>query len=243
MSEPSLDEVIDELSAAFERDKWINTHKFPIKIRARNGTIVLEGKMENIAAKRRALALARQTVKGRWPIDDLLRREPIKPMGDLELRDEVAAKLSTEPVFAEYTLRTHTHGNTETIRDAGAGAPEIVAHIDNGSVKLTGSVGSLSHNRLAEVLVWWSYGCETLDNQLEVTPPEEDNDNEITDAVRMVLEKDPLVHAGQIRAGTAGGIVELDGLVASDAEKKFAVLDAWSVPGVWDVFDRIEVHH
>ena len=36
---------------------------------------------------------------------------------------------------------------------------------------------------------------------------EVDNDNEITDVVRMVLEKDPLVHATQLRAGTAAGPV------------------------------------
>ena len=71
-------------------------------------------------------------------------------------------------------------------------------------------------------------------------PLENDNDNEITDAVRMVLEKDPLVHASQIRIGTAGGIVALDGSVASQEEKRLAVLDAWYVPGVWDVVDRIE---
>ncbi len=57
----------------------------------------------------------------------------------------------------------------------------------------------------------------------------------------MGLEKDPLVQATQLRVGTAGGVVEIQGLVASDEERRLAVLDAWYVPGVWDVVDRIEI--
>ena len=82
---------------------------------------------------------------------------------------------------------------------------------------------------------------EPIHLRLEVDPPEEDTDDEITDVVRMVLEKDPLVHASQLRVGTAGGVVEMRGLVASDEERRLAVLDAWYVPGVWEVADRIEV--
>jgi len=35
-------------------------------------------------------------------------------------------------------------------------------------------------------------------NGVEVVPPEEDDDGEITDAVRIALEKDPLVDAGEV---------------------------------------------
>lgn len=234
-------EIIDELSAAFERDQWINLHRYPLHIRARDGRLVLEGMVENVAARRRALALAEQIAKGRWSVEDRLRREPTEHMGDRQLRDEVTEKLSSEPVFADYSLRTETAGKIETVHDAGPDAHEIVVHVDGGDVRLTGSVGSLSHRRLAEVLAWWVYACELVDNRLEVIPPEEDSDNEITDAVRMALEKDPLVHADQLRVGTAGGVVHLDGLIATEAERKFAVLDAWSVHGVWDVLDRTEI--
>jgi osmotically-inducible protein OsmY len=40
--------------------------------------------------------------------------------------------------------------------------------------------------------------------------------------------------------GTAGGVVVLNGSVASEEEKSLAILDAWYVPGVADVVDRIE---
>lgn len=244
MSEPvsgQADEVIARLSAAFERDAWINLHRYPVKVRVEDGRLILEGRVEDIAARRRALALAGQIVQDRWPIEDRLRRVPTEPTGDRQLRDEVVARLSTEPVFSRCTLRSRTDDKVETVHDGGPGACVIEVHVDDGAVVLSGSVGSLSHRRFAEALVWWTSGCETVDNRLEVTPPQEDTDDEITDAVRIVLEKDPLVHADQLRVGTAGGIVHMDGLVGNEQEKKYAVLDAWSVEGVWDVLDRIEV--
>ena len=244
MSEPhavSVREVIGKLSAAFERDKWINVHRHPLKVRAADDRLILEGQVEDVAARRRALELAGRIVNGQWPIEDRLRRETGEPMGERHLRDEVMQRLSTEPVFSRYSLRAHTENKFETLHDGGPDSYEVEVHIDRGKVTLNGVVESLSHRRLAEALVWWSSGCETVDNQLEVNPPQEDSDDEITDAVRIILEKDPRVHAEQLRVGTAGGVVHLDGLVTREAERKAAVLDAWTVDGVWDVADRIEV--
>ena len=241
MPETTPNVVLKKLSAAFERDPWINTHKHRLTIRIDEGGVILDGRVENIAAKRRALALAQQLAGDQLPILDLIRRVPTVAMENLELRDAVAKRLSTEPVFKEYTLRTEVSGEVEVLHDSGTGAYEILAHIYDGVVTLTGSVGSLTHQRLAEALVWWVDGCEVVDNQLQVAPPEQDSDNEITDVVRMLLEKDPLVHADQLRVGTAGGVVHLDGSVTSEPEKNFAVLDAFCVRGVWDVLDRIEV--
>jgi osmotically-inducible protein OsmY len=236
------EKVIKALSAAFEQDSWIDVHKYPIMVWAENGRVILDGKVGDIAAKRRALSLARQLIADRWPIMDLLRRDPMQPMNDRELRDSVVKRLSLESVLAGYTLRTEVNGEMETQHDAGPSAYEIQAHIRNGSVKLTGVVGSLTHQRLAEVAVWWAFGCETVDNQLQIIPPEEDNDNEVTDAIRMALETDPLVHADRLRVGTTnGGVVQMEGSVASEEEKRCALLDAWYVPGVSDVQDHIMV--
>jgi hypothetical protein len=118
----------------------------------------------DIPAKRRALALAGQIVQERWPIEDRLRRVPTEPAGERQLRDEVVARLSTEPVFSRCTLRTRTDDKVETVHDGGPGACEIEVHVDDGAVVLGGSVGSLSHRRFAEALIWWTSGCETVDN-------------------------------------------------------------------------------
>ncbi|MDH3671981.1 MAG: BON domain-containing protein [Gammaproteobacteria bacterium] len=241
MTLPVPKELGAELSGILERDVRINIHASPVSVWTAEGKVVLDGKVENIIAKRVALARAQQLVGDRWPILDLLRVVPGEPKEDLALRDEVVSALTKEPVFTDHSLRTKTGGEVRVIQDAGPGASEIEATIHNGSATLAGRVGSLTHRRLAEVLVWWTAGCEAVHNQLEVVPPQEDNDNEITDAVRIVLEKDPLVHASQLRVGTAGGVVVLSGSLASTEEKRLAVLDAWYVPGIWDVVDHIEV--
>jgi osmotically-inducible protein OsmY len=71
--------------------------------------------------------------------------------------------------------------------------------VTDGVVTLNGDVPSLSHKRLAGALAWWVPGCRDVVNGLEEVPPEEDNDDELTDAVRLVLEKNPFVNATKIR--------------------------------------------
>ncbi len=241
MAQTISEELLRELTAALERDPRINLHKWPISVWSQEGKVVLDGKVENIAAKRAALAAAHKLCRDRCPVVDMLRVTPTEPKGDLELRDALAKALANEPVFREYTLRATANGKSELIRDAAPAPYEIQVDVHNSTVRLSGRVGSLTHRRLAEVLAWWTGACESVDNQLEVFPPEEDDDNEITDAVRMVLEKDPLVHAHELRVGTAAAIVVLEGCADNAEEKRLAVLDAWYVPGVYDVVDRIEV--
>ena len=119
----------------------------------------------------------------------------------------------------------------------------IDIEVVEGVVTLSGRVGSLTHRRLAEVLAWWTAGCELVENRLRVVPPEQENDGELTDAVRIVLEKDPLVQSSQISIDVQHGEVTLKGYVASEEERRLAVLDAWYVPGVREVVDRIQARH
>ncbi len=113
--------------------------------------------------------------------------------------------------------------------------------VADGVVTLNGRVGSLSHMRLAGVLAWWVPGSRDVVNGLDVVPPEEDNDDEVSDAVRLVLEKDPFVNAGQIRVTCSNYAVTLEGLVPKPLEKGMAEADAWYVFRVGEVINRIDV--
>jgi osmotically-inducible protein OsmY len=66
-------------------------------------------------------------------------------------------------------------------------------------------------------------------NGLEVDPPEEDNDDEVRDAVRLVLEKDPFVNASQIKVSCRNFEVTLEGLVPKPLERAMAEAAAWYV--------------
>jgi osmotically-inducible protein OsmY len=102
-------------------------------------------------------------------------------------------------------------------------------------------VPSLSHKRLAGVLAWWVPGSREVINGLAVEPPQADSDDEITDAVRLVLDKDRFVPADQIRVRTRGRVVTLEGIVANQTLCELAECDAWYVFGVDRVVNHLQV--
>lgn len=65
--------------------------------------------------------------------------------------------------------------------------------------------------------------------------------DEVTDALRLVPEKDLLMHSEQISVSTGNYTVILAGLVRTEQEKRQAELDAWAVFAVDRVINRIEV--
>lgn len=240
-SRAQIDLAIDELYSAFERDKWINLHAWPLKLKSDENRVVMEGVVEHVAARRRAQALAEKIIDGRWSIDNQIRRETRERHGDRQLRDEVMKKLLDEPLLLNFTLCAKTADKVETIRDTGPDNHKIMVQVDSGAVSLTGTVSSLIHRRLIEVVTWWVYSCEAVNNYLQVIPAEEDTDDEITDAVRMALEKDPMLDSLQFHVDTSHHVVTLEGLANNEQQKKYAALDVWSVPGVWDLQDRVIV--
>jgi osmotically-inducible protein OsmY len=72
-------------------------------------------------------------------------------------------------------------------------------------------------------------------------PPQKDNDDEVMDAVSLVLEKDPFVNANEIRVSTRNRLVTLEGLVPEQGHRQMAESDAWYVFGVDRVINRLVV--
>jgi osmotically-inducible protein OsmY len=237
----TAEEIIRDIRAALERDVRIDVQTHPINVDEERGRLVLSGTAENIIAKRLAVNYALQFADGRMAIGDDLRIDA-EEVQDREIRDALAQQLQGERVFSSTTLVVDAQGDGVMVHDAGSGADWIEALIDNGKVTLTGRVNSLAHKRIAELITWWTKGTAAVDNQLSVSPPEEDNDNEIIEAVHIAFEKDPLVHADQLHPDSADGVVVLTGSVASDEERQVALADAWYIPGVQEVVDRIELH-
>jgi osmotically-inducible protein OsmY len=213
---------------------------------AREGDdVVLEGELPSLAAKKTALARA-AAVPGVAGIVDRLRVAPTRRMSDAEIRDALSRALVQEPAFAECAIfervKERVEGAAELVR-ASPGAPlgTIESAVEDGVVTLDGDVPSLEHKRLAGVLAWWVPGSRDVVNGLGVVPPEADGDDELTEAVRLALEKDPFVDASQIRVLCLVGGVTLDGVVPSEAERRMAEADAWYVLGVARVANRIRV--
>jgi osmotically-inducible protein OsmY len=236
-------DIIKAILADLERDTRVDLHRFPIRVEAEDDTLVLEGTVEDIAAKRIARNTAHRRA-GRLPVLDRLRISIPEPEGAGKLRDEVVHLLQGEPAFNTFGLTVRDGDRVEILRAERSewGNHRIEIEVRDGTVILSGDVLSLSHRRMAEVLAWWAAGCENVENLLHVVPPEWETDDELADAVRLVLEKDPLVaRADQLLVTVQQGVVTLEGIAASDEERHLAVQDAWYIPGVQDVVDRIQV--
>lgn len=192
---------------------------FPIALRMEDGTIVMEGMVSNVGLKKRALLLAMglQEVQG---VVDRLRVRPSVSMSDGEIRDHMRGALTQESAL---------------------NGLDINIEVRDGVVDLEGQVWSLSHKRLAGVLAWWIPGVLDVINSIEVNPPEEDSDGELSDAVRLALEKDRLVDAQSLKVSTNGYVVTLEGVTGCAAEREAAEDDAWFTWGVNDVVNNIVV--
>jgi osmotically-inducible protein OsmY len=237
------DQVIKALRAAFEHERRINLHQYPINIEfsESDGVITLEGEVEHIAAKKLAMELA-ASKPGVTGIVDRLHIAPAEHRGDGAILVAVRDALLQETGLQNCSIHLQSKGKVEVVQDSLV-QPHglIIVSVNNGVVLLDDHVTSLSQKRLAGVLAWWVPGSRDVINGLEVVPPEEDNDDEVTEAVRMVLEKDRFVQADQIRVSTRNFIVTLDGAVRTESEKEMAEFDAWYVFGVDNVINNLEV--
>lgn len=241
--EKTMDEerIVKQIRATLEKDTRINLHRCPITVAAQDGDLILAGEVESVAAKKLALLAASQA-NGVQRIVDRLTVAPAEKMGDAEIRDHVYKVLTGEPALERCLIRGSAEGGAETARRAvPESAGSIIVEIKDGVVTLNGEVPSLTHKRLAGVLAWWVPGTRDVINGLEEVPPEQDNDDELIDAVRLVLEKDPFVNATEIRVSSKDWLVTLEGLVPTETMKQMAERDTWYVLGVKSVINKIAV--
>lgn len=221
-----------KIRAALERAVDIDLHHNRIEV-VGGSNIRLEGEVSNIAIKRRALQIAREIADGK--VEDRLLLRVERNRVDDELLQAVLHALTSEPVFRDFIIRARQSDAKPKERDW------IEAEVDGPRVRLYGQAWSLSHRRLAEVLAWWVPGTADVDNRIRVQPAEQDNDDEISDAVRLVLDKDPSLDAEQIRIITRNGEVYLQGTVTSDVNRRMADYDCWYIPGVHKVHNDLQV--
>jgi len=238
---PTIPAILREVQAALEREPYIDLHHHRLKVDVENGALVIEGEVGSVAAKKLALEHA-AAVNGVRGIIDRLHVAPVERKQDGEILESLYRLLAEEPVLQRCVLRVWDKGRLETRRkpdDERLGEIELKA--EDGIVTLNGDIISLSHKRLVGVIAWWTPGCRDVINGLEVIPPQEDRDDEITDAVRLVLEKDPVVQADQITVSTRNNIVTLRGLVPTHEQKRRAESDTWCVFAVDKVINNIAV--
>lgn len=237
----SQEKLLSQIQAVLEHEPRVNLHRFPVSLALDSeGSVIVEGEVESIAAKKTALRRVAE-VTGVAAIVDRLRVAAPRAMGDGEIRDHLRDALIGEPALGNYGIRVRNDEGTSIAREPAPGCSDwIEISVDAGVATLTGQAGSLSHKSLAGALAWWVPGSRDVVNGLEVVPPVELDDREINDAVCLILDKDPLINANRVRVRTAGAVVTLEGLVANQTEAEMAEMDAWCTFGVDSVTNLLE---
>lgn len=220
--------IVSEIAAVLEREKSVNLHRFPLYLEFADGILTMSGEVEHIMAKKRALEVS-AAIPGVAGIVDRIHIVPAARMEDGEIRDHVCAALLAENLLSSCALWAVVKRKPEVVRETDGAIGSIDVEVHDGAVTLNGVVTSLSAKRLAGVLAWWVPGSRDVINGLEVSPPQEDNDDEVVDAVRLALEKNPFINAAQISVGCRNYIVTLEGLVKNKAQRQMAEADAWYV--------------
>jgi osmotically-inducible protein OsmY len=235
------EDVLKAVRASLEREPMVNLHRYPIQMDYEDGVLILEGEAERLAAKKVAMELA-AAVPGVTGIVDRLCVVPSHRMGDGAVLDGVRDAFLAEPALENCTLRLRSKGKVETVREALSDPHgDMEVSVQDGVVLLDNTVVNRAQKRLAGALAWWVPGARNVVNGLEVLAPEEDNDDEMTDAVRMILEKNRFIDAGQIRVIARNYVVTLEGLVRTESQKAMAENDAWSVFDVDKVVNHLKV--
>jgi len=232
--------VIEKVRQALHSEARVDLAHHALELGWAQGDLTIEGEVADVAAKKLALERA-AAIPGVSAIIDRLRVAPSQPMGDDEVRDHVRDALVEESALAACALEVYDKGQLLPVRVPQQARGKISVSVADGVVTLDGDLPGLAQKRLAGVLAWWVPGTRDVVNGIGVTPPETDDDEQITDAVRIVLEKDPFVNADQISVSTRNAVVTLRGLVPTPSERDMAEFDAWYVFGVDKVRNEIDV--
>jgi hypothetical protein len=230
-------DLLKSIYAALDKDARLQLRREEIDIRFDGDLVVLGGLVPDIRARRVVPRIVRETLDeagGGPAVLDRLRVRREETREDDELVHAVLERLAGEPVFDSHRVLPGTAPDDDESSDHA-----IYIDAADGVARLSGSVESLSHRRLAEALAWWVRGTADVENRLQLSVAERDNDAEITDAVRLLLEKDPWIDAGNIGIDTRNGVVELSGALPGEEQKKMAEDNAWYIAGVRDVDNHI----
>ena len=211
--------LVEQVRASLVADERVRPYVKSIDIGEEDGTIVLLGEVPRLPEKRRAETMAK-SVLGVDKVKSAIRVIAVPWRNDEALRQAVFRAFAQDPYIDETAI-----------------AIEVV----DGVVKLEGTVNSLVTKRLIGATAWWVPGVRDVVNSIEVHPPEEDNDWQIVEACRAVLEKDPFVDADELLVHADEGVVILTGAVCAPEERQMAESDVWFVEGVRDVLNELVV--
>jgi osmotically-inducible protein OsmY len=190
-----------------------------IGVSVRNGVVELSGHVESFAEKFAAERTARG-VKGVSAVAQ-----------EIEVRLPSDKKLDDDEIAARAVRLLHW--------DVSVPHERITVKVEHGIVTLSGEVDWQFQRAEAEYDVRKLSGVRSVINDIVVRAKIRAGD--VAAEIRAALERNAEVEATKIAVTVSGTTVTLSGRVDAWTEREAAERAAWSVPGVTQVEDRIEL--
>jgi len=227
---PEIREQVARVRQAFAGDADLGPFVNDLRIEAGDPWRI-SGEVESVAARRKAVRVARRTLPGA-DVEDGVRLSPTLRRSDDGLAEALAQALREEPAFAAIpVLET---GQAPPRHDA----PWIAVLVHDGTVYLGGYL-DLAGKSLAESIAWETGSCCDVRNLIHHAPGRDDPDHELASAVKTLIDQHTSLDPATIAVTVDHGVVELAGDVAAPRQREAAVRLCWLVPGVAAVRDRM----
>jgi len=193
-----------------------------IGVAVTDGVVTLSGHVSNYAQKL-ATAEAALRIEGvRAVVQDIT----VRLSGDEKLSDEEIGKRAVAALEWHSTLP----------------AERIHVTVEHGVVRLTGDLDWQCHKREAEHAVEALKGVVAVINAIRVNPAHRmASVPEVRREIGSALKRSADLDASHIVVAASDGKISLSGKVRASFERDAAEIAAWSVPGVIDVENRVEI--
>jgi osmotically-inducible protein OsmY len=228
-----------EIAAAVEAALAVNprTNSFEIIVKVEDGVVTLAGSVDNLKSKREAAETARSTV-GVWRVKNYLRVNPSTPT-DEQLEEDVQQALRSNPYVDRYDIVVTVRDGVATLVGKvdtwyeKAEADDVAARVYgvtavNNNLKVEDGKEVYTHDPLVDE--WYIYDYDWYER------PDRDGtkktDWEISEDVQDQFFWSPFVDGDQVRVTVEGGIVTLEGLVDTWAERAAATENAYEAGAV-----------
>ncbi len=211
-----------------------DTAPFAGQIEVRPGEpLRLEGEVGSIAARRKAVRVARRAVPS-VEIEDGVRLARAIRQSDQELAAVVRAALREEPALPGVQ-----------VLEPGAHPPPldqnwIGATARDGVIYLGGWLNDLAAKAVAEGLAWETGACRDVRNLICHEPRCNQFDDEIAQAIDTLIREHPQLAGQSIEVAVSHAQATLSGVVETAEQQETAKSLCWFVPAVREVHDRLE---
>lgn len=211
-------QVRQEVMNALQHDVRIDAANITVDVN--QGIVHLYGTVPTYFQKVTAGEDTRQ-IKGVAGVQNDLVVTVVQTFSNQEITDAVRANLDRD-------VRIANPGN-------------IGISVTNGVVTLTGTVPGYNQKVDAADDAWTAPGVVNVVDDIAVVPPVSRSDAEITSSINATLDHDPTVNPSQVSVNVINGTAYLNGSVPTYYQIQQAANDAWSVAGVVNVVNNLNV--